>query len=124
VENGQLSFLPPRPNPSIATAIAERDEGMANATAGADAQCPNWSDLALEWLRTYARDHASFISEQATDAARNWGLVEPSNPKAWGGVFKRAARDGVIQRDGFGVSNRRHRSPTPLWRSAVYKEPA
>jgi hypothetical protein len=116
--------MPPRPNPDAATARAERDAGMEAAAAGAEAQCEGWGDLALEWLRKYALEHASFISEEATDAARLWGLVEPSNSKAWGPVFKKAAKEGIIKRDGYGNSTRRHCSPTPRWRSQTYREAA
>lgn len=117
-------FMPPRPNPDGPTARAERDAGMAAVAAGAEAQSPGWGDLALEWLRTYALTHPSFISEQATDAARAWGLVEPSNTKAWGPVFKRAAKEGILKRDGFGTSTRRHCSPTPRWQSQIFREAA
>ncbi|MGE3149128.1 MAG: hypothetical protein AB7K04_08685, partial [Pseudorhodoplanes sp.] len=37
--------------------------------------------------------------------------------RAWGGAFRRAARDGVIRRAGYGVSLRRNQSPTPHWQS-------
>jgi hypothetical protein len=116
--------IPPRPNPDAATARAERDAGIANAAAGAEHDAPGWGDLALEWIRSYALTHASFISEECTAASVEWGLVQPANPKSWGLPFRMAARDGIIKRDGFGVSNRRHCSPTPLWRSQLFKAAA
>jgi hypothetical protein len=37
-------------------------------------------------------------------------------------IFRRAAKDGIIVRIGYGTSLRRHLSATPLWSSAIYKD--
>ncbi len=98
-------------------AEAARDAGMALAVNNAEANCPGWTTTALNWICEYAKTHSTFISEDCTEAAMAAGVPAPTNPKAWGAPFQMAARRGVIRRDGFGVSKRRHLSPTPLWKA-------
>lgn len=101
-------------------AKAARDAGMAAAIDHAETVEPDFGAQALAWILSYARTHARFISEEVTDAAAAAGLQSPTDPRAWGAPFQRAARLGVIRKDGFGISKRRHLSPTPLWVSQVY----
>jgi hypothetical protein len=102
-----------------ATAARERDAGIAAALEHAEAERPQWSDVAIMFLTRYARNHATFISEDVTAAAAEFGL-RTVQPKAWGAVFLTAARGGIIVKAGYGISNRRHRSPTPRWQSQIY----
>lgn len=95
----------------------QRDEGMKRALDHAEENRPGWADEAYRWIGDYAKTHRRFISEECTDAAAVAGLTSPADPRAWGGVFQKAARDCVIRKIGFGVSKRRHLSPTPLWES-------
>ena len=104
-----------------AAAKAERDTAMASVAAHADEACHRWSVLAYQWILTYALAHREFISEDCTAAADAAGIPKPPNTKAWGGPFMRAARQGIIVRIGYGVSKRRHLSPTPLWASQTYR---
>jgi hypothetical protein len=99
------------------TARAERDAGIAQAIDHADRIEPAFKDRAYAWIVAYAKDHRRFISEQCTDAAAATGLVSPADSRAWGHPFRKAVRDGVIRKVGFGISTRRHLSPTPLWES-------
>ncbi len=97
-----------------------RDAGMSRAIQHAERIDDEWPDIAMGFLIRYARTHDLFISEEATAEAERLGYGSPADDRAWGGVFKRAARDGIIARAGFGISKRRHLSPTPLWRSMVF----
>lgn len=101
-------------------ARAERDAGMNRAHDAAARRDEEWPDLAYGFLVRYATTHAEFISEELTAMADRMGYGSPADPRAWGAIFQRAARAGVIQRIGYGVSQRRHLSPTPLWRSLVF----
>lgn len=100
-------------------ARAARDAGMAQAAQHAEDLQPKWGDLALARIRAYAAMHAEFISEDCTDWAASQGFTSPADPRAWGAPFQKAARLGIIRKVGYGVSQRRHLSPTPLWRSLV-----
>ncbi len=103
----------------LADSRAARDVGMKLAADHAEDLQPCWGDEAYRWLRRYAERHRDrFISEQCTAWVAEQGFVT-TVPKAWGRVFQRAAKDGVIVRVGWGTSQRRHLSPTILWESAT-----
>jgi len=99
---------------TYAEGISARDAGIAQAADHAASVDISWADRAYEHLTTYAEAHNSFISHDVTD-----GLVSPTSQKAWGAVFVRAVRAGVIEKVGFGISGRRNMSPTPLWHSRI-----
>jgi hypothetical protein len=101
-------------------AIAERDAGIARAAASAERAHPRWCDMALAFLHRYARSHREFLAEDCTAAAVAWGLAMPSQ-QAFGGVYQRAARLGMITKIGYAPSKRRHLSPAPVWASNVFK---
>lgn len=101
------------------TARAERDAGIQRAAQHAEEASPRWGDLALDRIRAYATNHAEFISEECTDWAAAQGFTSPADPRAWGAPFQKAAKLGIIRKVGYGISQRRHLSPTPLWQSLV-----
>lgn len=101
-------------------ARAARDAGMTQALEHAERVNDEWPDMAYAFLCRYARGHAEFISETLTNEAIRMGYGSPADARSWGSLFAKAARAGVIQRIGYGVSQRRHCSPTPLWRSLVF----
>jgi hypothetical protein len=98
---------------------AARDRGMAQALDHAEREEPTWGDLAFAFLKRYAARHATFISEDVSDASREWGMIQPPTDRAWGPIYCRAAKAGIIVRDGTGVSRRRHASICPRWRSTA-----
>lgn len=108
-----------QPEFDFTAARAARDAGMQQATQHAEDLQPKWGELAIERIRTYAATHPEFISEECTDWAASQGFTSPTDPRAWGAPFLKAARLGIIRKVGYGISQRRHLSPTPLWRSLV-----
>ena len=98
----------------------ERDSGMEQAVQHAECVDDAWPDVAYSFLVRYAWSHEQFISEECTAEADRLGYGSPADPRAWGAIFQRAARNGIIRRNGYGTSHRRHLSPTPLWQSLVY----
>ena len=109
----------PRSRPTFEQARAERDTGIKRASSRAGKISNGWNDRAFQWIADYAKTHKTFISEDCTAEAAESGLAAPSDPRAWGAPFKRAAKQNIIKRIGFGISKRRHLSPTPLWESLV-----
>ena len=94
-------------------ARAARDEGMNRAADHADAVHPRWTDMAFEALRTFiaTRGHAKlhpFTSEEVRLHADHLGLPEPPSLRAWGNVFQRAARAGMIEKVGVAQSRAAH----------------
>ena len=121
----QLSMLNPDGSViEMSRARAQRDDGMSRAARHAESDYPGWADVAFRFLNNFAVTHQHFISEDVSDASRAWGMVQPSTDRAWGNVYKRAIKDGVIVQDGAGRSRRRHASICPRWKSLIYREPA
>lgn len=104
------------------SAVAARDAGMAAAAEHADRVSSGWSDDAYAFLVDFARHNACFISEDVSDASKGvHTFVQPPTDRAWGTVYRRAVREGVIEQDGCGRSRRRHASICPLWSSLIFQ---
>ena len=102
-------------------ARAQRDAGMARSLASAERATNGWGDIAYAFLLVYARTHPAFISEDVSDASKTRErFPQPGTDRAWGSVYRRAVREGVIVQDGAGRSRRRHASICPRWRSLIY----
>lgn len=105
---------------TIEQALARADDGMERSMAHAEAACDKWGDLAYSFLESFCRRQRLFISEDVSDASKRWGMVQPPTDRAWGQVYKRAQKAGLIEMDGTGRSRRRHASLCPRWRSRVF----
>lgn len=104
-----------------ADAVAEREAGMKLAAEHAEESCRGWNDRAYAFLVDYARHHDGFISEDVSDAAILAGEPQPPTLRAWGQIYRRAAKNDVIIQVGTGRSRRRHASLCPRWGSLFYK---
>lgn len=104
---------------TIEDAIQQGEAGMRQALEHADQEVKQWSDLAYTFLVAFCQRHASFISEDVSDASKTWGMVQPPTDRAWGSIYRRAQKAGVIEMDGIGRSRRRHASVCPRWRSKI-----
>lgn len=105
---------------TIDQALARADDGMARSLANAEAECNGWTDLAFKFLEMFCRQNQSFISEDVSDASKKWGMVQPPTDRAWGSIYRRAQRAGLIEMDGVGRSRRRHASVCPRWKSRIF----
>jgi hypothetical protein len=103
-----LEYTPP---------VARRDAAMASVTLHAEENSPGWTAAAFAWIEKYAAEHAFFISEECTQAAIAAGVPVPHDLRGWGSLYPKAARKGIIAKNGYGTSKRRNLSPTPMWRS-------
>lgn len=102
------------------TARAQRDAGMSQAVQHAEDVCPKWGDRAYEFLCDFAKRHTSFISEDVSDATKlDPSFPQPPTDRAWGSIYRRAAKDRLIVQEGLGRSRRRHASICPRWRSCI-----
>lgn len=98
-----------------------RDEGIARAVDHADAVAPKWSDRAYDFLTAYLRANERLTSEDVREAAQ--GIVPaPPSLRAWGGVFQRAARAGLIERAGYDTARdpKVHMNVVTVWRSRLF----
>ena len=72
--------------------------GIQQSATAQEARCPGWADHASELLRKYARKRGgSFDIEDFREYAAVCGLPEPANACAYGNVFMRAERAGLIR---------------------------
>lgn len=98
---------------------AAREEGKRRALERADRDSPGWGELAFAYLRLYASRNAGlFTGEQVTQASKVYGLIQPANLRAWGAIYTRAQREGVIEV----VDNNGRRAngnATPRYRSLI-----
>ena len=107
-----LSHLPPA-----------RREGVRNAEERANREIDSWSELALEFLKGFARNHATVFGEDVTRAADAWGMVAPSNARAWGSVYIRAQNMKIIEARGE-TRKRVNGNLAPVYTSLLYKAKA
>lgn len=91
------------------------DDGIRRARRHADQVRHDWTRQAIDTLRAWAVGRGEFLAEHFI-AAR---LIEdPPDPHAWGGVFRDAARSGLIVRAGFARAETSNGSFKPTWRLA------
>lgn len=102
-------------------AWVEADSGMGRALEHAEADSPTWAHVAYKFLERYCVRHQHFISENVSEASRTWGMVQPPTDRAWGMIYRRAIKNGLITQDGYARSARRHASICPRWQSRVFR---
>jgi hypothetical protein len=103
------------------SAEALRDAGIKKAVDHANETFPDpeWSKQAYSFLLNFltVHDNQEFTSEQIRIQAD--GIVpEPPDPRAWGGVFIRASKSGLIVACGWSIGKRKecHMGPKRLWK--------
>lgn len=111
-------FAEPKTRKARARAAREgRDVGMAQAVDHADAVDPSWSDVAMEYVKVFARRGCEFMGEDVRTYAQERGMPEPPDRRAWGAVLVRAAKRGLIKRLRYEPCKdpRSHASPSAVW---------
>lgn len=107
----------------LASARSAANQGMAQSLAAAERRDVEWPELALGFVRRYARSHAEFTVEQMTAEANRLGYGSPAGDQAWGAIVRMAASrpDRIIEKTGaYAPRIKGHGSPAPVWRSLVY----
>ena len=97
-----------------------RDRGMAVAEAAQERDAPGWSDRAYAAIVRVARAQPTVHID---DVRLVFDEEAPGHPRAWGAVWARAIRDGVIEPTGMvrkTTDPRKHCHPCPVYRSLVY----
>jgi hypothetical protein len=84
--------------------------------AHAEENLPGWKRQAAAWIRKYSATHYEFVSEDCTDAGYEAGVPAPTDPRAWGHMYRYCDKAGIIRNAGTGRSKKRA-SPTTLWHS-------
>ena len=103
-------------------AIALRDEGMTRVADKAERGSPGWGDLAYAFLCVYASRHREFFPFEVTAAFENAGHVLPHDMRAFGAIYRKAIKHGMIKRGtSIGQHPQRHASACISWVSLVYR---
>jgi hypothetical protein len=76
--------------------------------------------MAYDFLVEFAKVNERFISEDVSDASREMNLPQPPTDRAWGTIYRKAAKSEIIAQIGTGRSRRRHASICPMWGSLVF----
>ncbi|NII73937.1 tartrate dehydratase beta subunit/fumarate hydratase class I family protein [Dyella sp. SG562] len=105
---------------SFAEAVAKRDAAMEQALSAAERQDDEWPELAYGFLYRYAQRHQEFEAWHVTQAAERMGYGAPTTDRAWGSIFRKAIREGVMTMVGLGKNPNRHASMCPRYRSMVF----
>jgi hypothetical protein len=100
------------------------DLGISQSAQAQDRRDPEWSAKAYGMLREFVtrkqwmKLKGEFTAEDVKYMAYLWGLPRPLNESAWGGIFAKAARNGLIQFAGWTQSKNASRHCTAIrsWR--------
>lgn len=97
-----------------------KEMGMSSVLASADAANFNWTDYALSLLEYFAKSVRQFSSDEFRAHFVNH-LPEPPHPNAFGALFNRAAKAGIIRHVGYIKSVRAsaHRRVVGVWQVAA-----
>lgn len=105
-------------------ARAARDSGIQQAAQHAEEVVPKWGDRAysmlLDYLTKPPQFTRAFTAEDVREHAQRLSLPEPPHLRAWGAVFQRAARAGLIEKDGVTEARAKHVhcAIITVWRAA------
>lgn len=103
----------------IFKALEERDKGIEAALSNADWKDTDWPDKAYEFLKCFLRNHnGPFMVEEVRSYAALLDFPLPPSARSWGGIITRAAREGIVQKAGYGTTKnvKAHGTPAALWR--------
>jgi hypothetical protein len=104
-------------HPNLTQAMAERDRGQSQALSHAERVEPEWGDTAYRWLSHYVAGEKGlqFTSFLFISWCELNDFPMPPTPKAFGAIFTKAARNGLIRKVGYRPHPLRHASPSALW---------
>lgn len=97
-------------------ACERRDAAIAQ---GMETAGETWMSKASALLQMFVtlRGKDTFMAEDFVEwMKRNYPAIPPPDPRAFGGVIQKAAREGLIERVGYAPANSSNRSPKCVWR--------
>jgi hypothetical protein len=95
-----------------------RDKGIEKAMSHANEVIPDWSEKAYQLLLEFLSRHSGpFMTEEVRSYAALVDFPLPPHARAFGGIMKRAATEGIIEPRGYApVKNvKAHRTPARVW---------
>lgn len=107
--------------PTRQEAEASRDTGMALAEDKANRDTTGWSERARASVVMFCLNNHGrrFLMEEVRAWAESEKLIDPpDNAKAWGGVTRRCANEGIIRQAGYMPAKSSNLSPKCAWEAA------
>jgi hypothetical protein len=97
-------------------AADKRNEGMDRAEDHAEHTSSGWGAAAASLLEKFVQERGSepFLAEDFVDYART-KILSPPDKRAFGPVLSRAAKAGVIRKDGYALAKTSNLSPKVKW---------
>lgn len=98
-----------------------RDDGIRRAQDHAEADCPDWTEIAACYVADYAIRIAQgqpFLMEDAREASVG-RVPPPDEPRAWGAVGPYAARKNWIVKVAYAPARSSNGSPKWTWRASA-----
>jgi len=96
-----------------------RDEGIQLSLMAQEKADSGWADDAAECLWWYAKFERKFTSEDVRwYSLKVKKMPEPREPRAWGGIFAKALREGWIEHCGYekSANPQAHLRPVSVWK--------
>lgn len=96
-----------------------RDDGMNMALLNAESKNPGWQlDAMFYLLRFLDSINKDFQVEEVRSFAHQQGLAIPPTFRAWGGIVKKAVKEGLIKKVGIAPTSnaKAHRANAAVWR--------
>lgn len=102
------------------TGFERAEEGAKRAIDHADSVNSGWSDMAYNILMSYPDRGLPFMTEDVREHADKLGLPRPPDQRSWGGIIRRATRDGKLKRVGYAPmkSPNCNANPKSVWMRA------
>jgi hypothetical protein len=95
------------PQPDLFDYIAARDEALACVAANAEESFPDFSERACAFVLGYLAERGPSSGEAITDACKRAG-IRPHDDRAFGAVYMRLSRRGLIRKQGLCVRTKGH----------------
>ena len=103
---------------NISFARRERDKGIAKAMKSADEVSKDWCDKVYALLKEFLHEQkGNFMAEDFRLSVMD-KVDQPRSNRAFGGVFMRAAKEGLIERVAYAPTKNvnSHRANASVWR--------
>ena len=97
-----------------------RDDGIRRAVNHAERVEPDWAERAYFCVIQIARKGRPFTCEDVKIHAAICRMPDPPDARAWGGILRHAAKQGLIRKVGWAASTSPvcHCRPMQVWVAA------
>jgi hypothetical protein len=102
--------------------FSARSLGHSSAQLAADSAGSEWQDMAMAYLKGYARTHSELQALDVRLFAERMGLPNAPDARSWGAIMLKASRLGIIRATNVYAATdhlESHGRPQRVWLSLV-----